>query len=156
MDWDITVESLSGDIPLSNNAHHAGFHFRAAEEVTGAAGSLHKGLATYIRPESAKLLKDDEWSDCPWAAMSFPVKGHNYMVMHMNHPDNPPPVTYSTRPYGRFGAFHLQTLKQGEPMHLRYRILVMDAVAQKNATAATLAMKYADYVSSPKVTVPAP
>jgi hypothetical protein len=31
--------------------------------------------------------------------------GRRYSITHMDGPENPDPTTYSTRPYGRFGAF---------------------------------------------------
>ena len=147
LDFDIMAQSRGEDVQTAGNAHHGGFHFRAAEEVQGPATtkpSIRKGLATYIRPPQAKLVNDDIWSDAPWTACMFSVKGNAYVVVHMNHPDNPGPVTYSTRPYGRFGAFFTTTLQANNPLHLRYRIMVLDGKTHPNAE--QLAALYADYV----------
>ncbi|HEX8521119.1 MAG TPA: DUF6807 family protein [Tepidisphaeraceae bacterium] len=174
LDFDITAESLAGDIPLTGDPHHGGFHFRAAEEVaeqlppaaskpTGGAGggttkkaTLHSGGATYLRPASARLIKDDNWSDCPWAACLFTVKNNPYVVVHMDDPANPKPTTYSTRPYGRFGAFFTTTLKPGQPLKLRYRVVLLDGKVYAGATADSLAPLYADFTSAPTVTFEGP
>ena len=149
LDFDITIESLGGEIDLGGDPHHAGFHFRAAEEVQGPATtkpSIRKGLATYVRPPQAKLIKDDTWNDTPWAACMFSIKGNPYIVLHMNHPENPGPVTYSTRPYGRFGAFFTYKLEEAKPLHLRYRIVILDGKTFANPATDSLAPLYAEYV----------
>jgi hypothetical protein len=151
LDFDIVVESLNGDIELGGDPHHAGFHFRAAEEVQGPSTtkpSIRSGLATYVRSAQAKLTKNDEWLDTAWAAGMFSIKGNPYVVIHMNDPSNPGPVTYSTRPYGRFGAFFTTTLKQSQPLHLRYRIVVLDGKTHPNPTVETLSPLYDDFLKS--------
>ncbi len=155
MDFCILVQSLGGDIQLSGDPHHGGFHFRAADEVAAAPGttkpSLHKGGATYVRPASAKLIKDDNWSDTPWAACRFSVTGNPYLVVHLDDPANPKPTTYSTRPYGRFGAFFKGTVKEHEPLKLRYRVILFDGKSHADATAESLAPAYADFVNPPSI-----
>jgi hypothetical protein len=156
LDWVITVQSLSGDIQLGGDPHHGGFHFRAAEEVADAGTtkpSLHKGAATYIRPAGAKQIKDDNWSDTPWVACSFSVKQNPYVVLHMDDPKNPKPMTYSTRPYGRFGAFFKGVIKEHEPVTLRYRIVLLDGTTHANPTVEALAPMYSDFVAPPTVKV---
>src|SRR5206468_3742764 len=132
LDFEITLECLVPELELKGDPHHGGFHFRAAEEVQGPATtkpSIRAGLATYIRPPGAKLLKDDIWSDTPWSACVFAIKGNPYTVVHMNYPRNPEPVLYSTRPYGRFGAYFAAKLFEGKPIRLRYRIVTIDGRA---------------------------
>jgi hypothetical protein len=158
LDFQILVQSLGGDVQLTGDPHHGGFHFRAIDEVAAPTGgatqpSLHKGAATYIRPASAKLIKDDNWSDTPWVACTFSVKENPYLVLHMDDPKNPKPTTYSTRPYGRFGAFFKTTVKEHEPLSLRYRIILLDGKTHTNATAESLAPMYSDFVSQPVVTI---
>jgi len=152
MDFDITMQSHAGDVKLVNNSHHAGFHFRTNEEVEGDKPSLHTGNVTYIRPASANLSKDDEWHDCAWVAANFSIKGNPYTVMHLNSPTNPPSV-YSTRPYGRFGASFNDTLSEGKPMNLKYRIIIFDAKKYPNLDLAALTTYYNDFVSPAKAAV---
>jgi hypothetical protein len=149
LDFDVTLESLAGDLELGPDPHHGGFHFRASQEVAGSETKRDQGKCTFVRPASAKLVRDDTWSDTPWAAMLFPIQGNPYAVMLMDHPDNPRPTTYSTRGYGRFGAFFKATLPEGKPMHLRYRILVLDGKTHPNPTAEELGPRYEDFVAPP-------
>ena len=120
MDFEIKLASASGEVLLDGDPAHAGIQFRAAQEVAEAES------CTYLRPASAEGGENDNWSECPWVVGRFPVGGQAYAVMHMDHPDNPRPTVYNTRSYGRFGAFFTATLREGEPLVLRYRILVLD------------------------------
>jgi hypothetical protein len=144
-DWVITLEALKDDgLKLDGDPQHAGFHFRAAQEVAEGASGTSGGSATYVRPASARFTRNDEWLETPWVACSFVVKGNPYTVLHMDHPDNPRPVTYSTRAYGRFGAFFKGAVEKGKPMVLKYRIAV---VAGQAPDQATLTRMYSDYTS---------
>jgi len=147
LDFDVVAESLKGDIKPTGNVHHSGFHFRAAEEVGGAKPSLHSGGCTYLRNAEAKPLKDDEWDDTSWVAGMFSIKGNPYVVVEMRHPSNPK-STFSTRPYGRFGACFTETLHEKQPMNLRYRFVIMDGNDKPDAPA--LAAMYANYISPAK------
>jgi hypothetical protein len=151
IDCDVTVESLIGKpLTLGGDAHHAGLHFRAAQEVADAKDPAGKaGSATYIRPPTAKLIKDDIYSGCPWVHMSFTVNGHHYQLTHMDGPDNPKPTTYSTRPYGRVGAFFTADTTPDKPLHLLYRLVLWEGAAP---TADELAAAYASFVTPVKVT----
>src|SRR5205823_12381540 len=98
-DYDITTGSLTGKtLKLTADPHHAGFHFRAAEEVAEVkTEDKNGGGAKYVRPEGAALIKDDNWSGCAWVHCTFSVNGRPYAVTHMDAPENPKPTTYSTR-----------------------------------------------------------
>ena len=123
MDFDITVEALTDEpIQLGGDAHHAGFHFRAAQEVA----DVKESTAQYIRPDSATLFKDDIWENENWCHATFAVAGKKYAVTHFDPPTNPRPIQYSTRPYGRLGSFFVTKVEKGKPLHLRYRIVVRD------------------------------
>lgn len=157
LDYDITVETLTGaDVPLTGDPQHAGFHFRAAQEVAdqkAAGAKVIDGGATYVRPPTAKFTKNDEWLDSPWVACSFSIKDHPYTILHMDHPSNPTPTTYSTRAYGRLGAFFTTTLHPDHPLHLKYRVVVLDAAVHPNLSQDELAARYADFATPPTVTV---
>lgn len=157
LDYDITVASLTGgDVQLTGDPQHAGFHFRAAQEVADqkpAGAKTIDGGATYVRPPTAKFTKNDEWLDCPWVACSFSIKDHPYTVLHMDHPSNPTPTTYSTRAYGRVGAFFVDTVSADKPLHLKYRLVVLDGSVHASLSQDELAARYADFTTPPKVTV---
>ncbi len=128
IDCDITVETLTGrPITLGGDAHHAGLHFRAAQSVADSKDPKEKGgSASYIRPPTAKLTKDDIYADCPWVHCSFDIADHHYQLTHMDGPQNPSPTTYSTRPYGRLGAFFTTSVTSEKPLKLRYRLVLRE------------------------------
>ncbi|MDP6989000.1 MAG: PmoA family protein [Planctomycetota bacterium] len=120
-DFDLTLRGVSGEVRLDGDPAHAGFQFRAAQEVA------EREDCTYVLPASATGGENDTWSDCPWAAGHIFVGGRAFWIVHMDAPSNPRPTVYNTRSYGRFGAFFRATIPSGEELSLRYRVLVMDA-----------------------------
>jgi hypothetical protein len=148
-DWTITLEALRDDgLKLDGDPQHAGFHFRAAQEVAVGASGTRGGSATYVRPSGAKFTRNDEWLETPWVACSFTIKGNPYTVVHLDHPDNPGPTTYSTRGYGRFGAFFKGAIEKGKPLALKYRIIVIGGQILDEPA---LSRMHADYASPAKV-----
>ncbi len=156
LDFDITVESLDGqDLKLGGDPQHAGFQFRAANEVVGADQKSGKtGTATYLRPEGAKFTRNDEWLNANWVACSFEIKDNPYTVVHMDHPGNPRPITYSTRPYARFGSYGPTTVPASKPLHLRYRIVVLDGTIHASPKVDEMDKSYEDYTSAANTTSP--
>jgi hypothetical protein len=149
LDFDITVENLRDEpLQLGGDPQHAGFQFRAHNDVSGADQKSGKtGTATYLRPEGAQFTKNDEWLNCNWAACSFKVKGNPYTVVHMDHPSNPRPITYSTRPYARFGSYGPTTVDKDKPLKLRYRLILLDGKTHPNPTTAEFEKQYQDFKS---------
>jgi hypothetical protein len=160
IDFDLALESLTGEpIMLGGDAQHAGFHFRAANEVGQSAGATKPttrgntgGNAVYTRPAGAVAKGNDVWADCPWVHAAFAIKGNPYGVMEMNAPTNPQPTVFSTRPYGRFGAFvNDQTVAPGKSLKLSYRFIIRDG--GEKADAKQLQAEYQDWITPVKVTV---
>ena len=163
LDFDVTLESLTDEaIPLGGDAQHAGFHFRAANSVGQDPAATKPttrgntgGSVVYTRPETAVDVQDrskDVWGNCPWVHAAFTVKGNPYGVMQMNHPSNPQPTVFSTRPYGRFGAFvNDQQVAPGKPLNLKYRFVVRDDGAKVDAK--QLEAEYQNWISPVKVAV---
>ena len=162
LDIDVTLESLTGDaIALGGDAQHAGFHFRAANEVgqepatKPTAGATTRrgtggGAATYTRPASAAGKGNDVWADCPWVQCVFTVKGKPYAITQMNGPANAQPTVFSTRPYGRFGAFvNDQTVAPDKPLKFSYRFIIRDGSAAPDAK--QLDAEYQDWITPAKV-----
>ncbi|MEA2733976.1 MAG: hypothetical protein QOE14_427 [Humisphaera sp.] len=128
LDYDITLETLTGKPePVGGDAHHAGFHFRASNELVNAADKSHRaGAASYLFPAGAKLVTDDVWSGAEWVNATFELFGRRYSVTHMDSPANPDPTTYSTRGYGRFGAFFTSETTPEKPLKVSYRLVIRD------------------------------
>jgi hypothetical protein len=152
LDYVITVEALKDDgLKLAGDPQHAGFHFRAAQEVAGESTGAKGGNAAYVRPKGATLTKNDEWVNTPWVACSFDIQDNRYTVVHLDHPSNPKPTTYSTRGYGRFGAFFVTDVAKDKPLTLTYRVIVLDAKAQPEVNEDTGTALYKDFTTPIKV-----
>ncbi len=148
LDYTITVKNLTDEpVHLDADPHHAGFHFRAAQEVADAK----PGAASYVRSEGAKLKSNDIWENENWAHMTFSVKGKSYAVTHFDPPTNPRPIQYSTRPYGRVGSFFVADVATDKPLVLHYRLRIRDGAHP--VAPETLALEYQDYSTPVKVTV---
>ncbi len=61
-------------------------------------------------------------------------------MLHLDHPGNPGPTVYGVRTYGRFGAFPRIRLLPGEPVRLRYRLVVL-ALAADDPRVGSLALE---------------
>jgi hypothetical protein len=165
IDWSTILSTLGGEVKLDGDPQHAGFHFRAAQEVAAkvqaeeAQAKKDKRPAApaetyFLRPDGkgepgdtrnwdpnrAKTPKgaDLRTINMPWDAMSFVLDGKRYTVLRIDHPDNPKPSRGSERDYGRFGDYFEYTLKPDHPLRLRYRVWVQEGdmtVEQCNALA---------------------
>jgi len=138
MDFDITVRSLDGDVHLNGDPQHAGFQFRAHDGVASGQRGAKKGGCVYTRPATAKTKGGDVWTACPWVVGAFPCDDKEYAVQHMNHPDNPSfdTTVYSTRNYGRFGAYAPHKLAADKPLQFKSRIVVSSKVVDQAAAQA--------------------
>ena len=128
LDYDITLETLTGKPEaVGGDAHHAGFHFRGANELADTGDRRRRGGgAHYVFPRSARPMKNDVHGDAPWVNANFELFGRRYSVTHMDAPQNPDPTTYSTRPYGRFGAFFTGEVTPDKPIKVNYRLVIRD------------------------------
>lgn len=123
-------------IHLDGDPQHAGFHFRAAQEV--AADTAKQTY--YVRTDGkGKLGETRNWNnqkqddpinpECtnrPWNAMSFVVGGKRYTALYMDHASNPKPARYSERDYGRFGSYFVTDVTEEKPLDVQYRVWVQD------------------------------
>jgi hypothetical protein len=153
LDYDIKLETLTGKVEhIAGDAHHAGFHFRASNALTDPTGKDKKnGAAHYDRPATAKLIKDDVWEGCTWVNCTFDVFGRKYSVLHLDHPSNPRPTTYSTRGYGRFGAFFTSDVEPDKPLNVKYRLIIRDVTGATTRPAAELEKDYQDFIEPAEV-----
>jgi hypothetical protein len=151
LDFEITLETLTGQtFALAGDAHHAGFHFRAANELAEreAAGEAR---AHYTYSPAAEHGGNDIWSGTDFVHATFQIAGQDYAVTHLNHPTNPQPTTYSTRPYGRFGAFFTHDLQPDQPLTIRYRVIIRDP--DDEASHEEVGRTLDDFTTPPRVTV---
>lgn len=130
IEWSSLLTTKLPKVRLDGDPQHAGFHFRAAQEVA----SNGKQNTYYLRPDGrGKVGETRNWDakkpdprtvDLPWNAMSFVVGGKRYTVLRVVHPANPRPSRGSERDYGRFGDYCEYDLTPDKPLHLRYRLWV--------------------------------
>jgi hypothetical protein len=121
-----------GKVRLDGDPQHAGFQFRAAQEV--AAGD--QKLTYYLRPDGRGAPGETRnWDhktrrpDCvnlPWNAMSFVVGGKRYTAVYLDHPANPKEARYSERTYGRFGSYFVYELDGQRPLEIQYRLWLQE------------------------------
>lgn len=133
IDWQTVLESRRGEIRLDGDRQHAGFQYRAHNDVADSNG------ARFIRPENfpqqPEAVQVGDAGDPPahidlgWFAMTYERDGQRYTVEYMEHPALPKPSLFSERPYGRFGAFWKATLTPEEPLAMHYRVVVSSGPA---------------------------
>lgn len=131
LDLTFKLEAPSGPVKLEGDVQHAGFHFRAAEEV-----HARQKESAYFIQEGATKKGGDVYEKCNWVVCQFNLGDKRYAVGHFNDPKNAQPVQYSTRAYGRFGAFSKTEIPADQPLTLHYRVIVTDTAKVPVGTAA--------------------
>ena len=162
VEWSSRLSSVRGTVTLDGDPQHAGFQFRADNEV---AVRQKEKLTYYLRPDGkgkpgetrnevrgkpdAPATK--QVTNLPWNVMSFVLGKQRYSAVYIDSPSNPKPAVYSERAYGRFGSwFGKQTLKEGgPPIEITYRIWLQEA----EMTADQAASLSADFADPPKTKV---
>lgn len=129
IDWSTTLTTKLDKVRLDGDPQHAGFHFRAAMEV-----SKTKANTYYVRPDGVGKPgetrnwepkgKDPKTVNLPWDACSFLIGSQRYTVLRVPHPDNPKETRGSERDYGRFGDYFEYDLTPATPLKLKYRLWV--------------------------------
>lgn len=145
LDWATELRSLTGEIMLGGDMHHAGFQYRATNEVSEREDETY-----YLHPPDG--VERPDAPEIPWSAMSYALGESRFTVVHMNHPINPRPTDYSDeeRKYGRFGAFFTHKLLPEEPLRLRYRLYIVEG---EPPTPEAIDARYLDFIAPPVVTV---
>jgi hypothetical protein len=132
IDWSTVLSTTLDKVRLDGDPQHAGFHFRAAQEVAKNG----KANTYYLRPDGKGKIgdtrnwdakgKDPRTVSLPWNACSFVIGGKRYTVVRINHPDNPGETRGSERDYGRFGDYFEYDLGPNKPLKLKYRVWVQE------------------------------
>jgi hypothetical protein len=126
------LKSAGGTVKLEGDPQHAGFHFRAANEVS--VKEIAK-QTYYLRPDGkGKPGETRNWEpktkmgpvNLPWDAMSFVLGDKRYTVAYLNHPSNPGESRWSERDYGRFGCYFPYELTENKPLLATYRVWLQD------------------------------
>lgn len=134
IDFISTLVPTSGKVKLDGDPQHAGFHFRAAKEVSIST----KGETYYLRPDGkGKPGEFRNWNpgkresaeskqsvNVPWKALCMVVGGKRYTVLMIDHPSNPKPARHSERNYGRFGSYFVAEATPEKPLTVRYRLWI--------------------------------
>ena len=149
------LKATDGKVRLDGDPQHAGFQFRAANEVS------EKKIAAqtyYLRPDGKGKLGDTRnWDpktkkgpvNLPWDAMSFIVGGQRYTVAYLNSPANPKDSRFSERDYGRFGCYFEYDLTPEHPLLVNYRVWLQDG----EMTGEQVQALYEEFAQPPRATV---
>jgi hypothetical protein len=119
------LTSAAGKVKLDGDPQHAGFQFRASQEVPDKT----KSQTYYLRPdgkgEPGKFRNwpaDKEHVNLPWHALCFVLGDQRYTCCYLDRPGNPKEARFSERDYGRFGSYFEYELDAGKPLDVNYRI----------------------------------
>lgn len=123
------LKATEGPVKLDGDPQHAGFQFRAAQQVA----SKTAGQTYYLRPDGkGEPGKTRNWpefkqhANLPWDAMSFVIDGKRYTAAYLNHPKNPGESRWSERDYGRFGCYFPYEITKDRPLVVNYRVWLQD------------------------------
>jgi hypothetical protein len=127
IDFASRVTTTGGDVKLDGDPQHAGFHFRASNEVSDKT----KKETYYLRPDGkGKVGETRNWPaqkqhvNLDWNVMSFVVGGQRYSAAYLDSPKNPKEARFSERDYGRFGSYFEYTVTKERPLAVNYRVWV--------------------------------
>jgi hypothetical protein len=125
---------VKGTVHLDGDPQHAGFHFRAAEDVADKAAQEE---TFFIRPdgvggkgkantrnwaENAKAEADKKHVNLPWNAMCFLIGKQRYTLAYLDKPTNPKEARFSEREYGRIGSYFVKDVTAEKPLTVNYRL----------------------------------
>jgi len=129
VEFQSVVRTTGGPVLLDGDPQHAGFHFRASNEVADKTSKE----TIYLRPDGEdKPGASRNWPDLkthvnlPWNAMSFVLKDKRYTALYLDNPANPKEARFSERPYGRFGSYFVTEITKEKPLKLKYQIWLQD------------------------------
>lgn len=133
VDFKSKLTPLVPRLKLDGDPQHAGFQFRASNEVS----ELGTKSTYYIRPGSGKATpgatinwsaKQDNEStrDLAWKGMCVTVEDKQYTIAYLDSPSNPKPARFSERDYGRFGSYFAAELTPETPLEVNYRLVIRE------------------------------
>ena len=114
-----------GPIKLDGDPQHAGFHFRAHNDVNDKTAKQ----TYYLRPDGkGKLDETRNWPgqkehvNLAWDCMSFVLQEQRFTVAYLDKPTNPKEARFSERDYGRFGSYFVKDVTPEAPLDVNYRL----------------------------------
>jgi hypothetical protein len=127
IDFNSELTTTQSKILLDGDPQHAGFQFRASNEVFESTAKQ----TFYIRPNDGKDApgKTKNWpqnkdmTNLNWKAQSLVVGGQRYFTLYLDHGNNPKPSFYSERDYGRFGSYFKSSVTPDRPLLVKYRLI---------------------------------
>jgi hypothetical protein len=146
------LRTTNGKVKLDGDPQHAGFQFRAAQEVAAKTSKQTYFLRPDGRDKSGATRnwpKDKKHVNLPWDAMSFVLGGQRYSVAYLDKPTNPKEARFSERNYGRFGSYFVYEVTKEKPLVIDYRIWLQKGEMTRKQVAALSA----DFVTPPVVKV---
>jgi hypothetical protein len=148
------LRSPAGRVRIDGDPQHAGFQFRAHNDVD----ALTARETIYVRPDGVgEPGETRNWDpqtrqgpvNLPWNAMSFVLGGKRYTVAYLDHPGNPKEARFSERDYGRFGSYFEYTIDEGKTLSVNYRLWLQEGLMKPEE----VAVLSKDFVEPVEVTV---
>jgi len=127
LDFRSELRAVDTAVRLAGDPQHAGQQFRALQQFAEPTSPKVR----YVRPAGATGGKDDLWTGCEWTAAVLPMPGGDVTVLRIEGSQNPRPCTWSTRPYGRFGATFSTELAPGKTLALAWTYVI--ALGERDA-----------------------
>ena len=152
--FDSRLKSSGGKVRFDGDPQHAGFQFRAHNDVD----KFTTNETIYIRTDGVGKPGDTRnWDpqtregpvNLPWNAMSFVLNGKRYTVAYLDHPKNPKEARFSERNFGRFGSYFEYDLEEGKTLDVHYRLWLQEGLMGPEEVAALSS----DFVEPVTVTV---
>jgi hypothetical protein len=147
------LKTTGGTVKLEGDPQHAGFQFRAHNDVAKKSAKQ----TYYLRPDGkGEPGQTRNWEpktkkgpvNLPWDAMSFVLDGKRFTAAYLNHPRNPGESRWSERDYGRFGSYFPYELTPARPLIATYRVWLQDG----EMTGPQVEALHTSFVSPPTVT----
>lgn len=123
------LETVDGTVHLDGDPHHAGFQFRASQEVPDTTADQTYFLRPDGRGEPGEFRNWPEVEDhvnLPWNALSFVLGEQRYTCCYIDRPENPKEARFSERDYGRIGSYFQYDIEEDKPLELNYRIWLQE------------------------------
>ena len=125
IDFASRLESKAGTVKLDGDPQHAGFQFRASQDVPDKTAKL----TYYVRPDGkGEPGKFRNWPgdkghvNLPWHALSFVLDEQRDTCCYLDRLENPKESRFSERDYGRFGSYFVAEVTPAKPLELAYRV----------------------------------
>ncbi len=138
VDFVSRVTPVKGTVKFDGDPQHAGFHFRADDEV-----NTNKAQTIFIRPDGVgepgkerNYPADKQMVNLPWDAMSFVLGDKRYTLAYLDNPANPKEARDSERTYGRIGNYFVTEATPEKPLLVRYRVWLQNGQMKPEEVAA--------------------